>query len=78
MPVTQQQMRDAGFDGAVGYRDEIALRLLCAFCGVDWQKAPPGWWIHPNESSKAAWQRVAEEAKLIFTTSEMMEPTDDN
>lgn len=48
-------------------RDEAALRLLCAFNGVDWQKAPPSWWFHSNESSKAAWERVAAEAKLIFT-----------
>lgn len=66
MPANQQQIRDAGFDGAVGHRDEVALRLLCAFNGVDWQKAPPGWWVHPNESTKDAWRRVADEARRIF------------
>lgn len=67
MEVNQQQMRDAGFSGAVGYRDDAALRLLCAFNGVDPENAPPGWWLHPNESSKAAWQRVADEARRMFT-----------
>lgn len=69
MPFTQKNLLDAGFNGTVGYRDEVALRLLCAFNGVDWQKAPPGWWSHPNNSSKAAWERVATEAKLIFGTA---------
>jgi hypothetical protein len=60
MPANQQDMRDAGFSGAVGYRDELAPQLLCAFNGVDPKIAPPGWWVHPNKSTRAAWQRVAD------------------
>ncbi len=66
--MSDEQLRATGF--AVGAtdipRDQVALRLLCAFNGVDWQKAPPGWWFHPNESTRAAWQRVADEARVIF------------
>lgn len=51
-------------------RDETALRLLCAFVGVDWQKAPPEWWDHYNESSRDAWKRVADEARVIFRACE--------
>ena len=47
-------------------RDKIALRLLCAFNGVDWQTAPPSWWFHANEATKAAWERVTEEARRIY------------
>lgn len=62
------ELRAAGFaaDASTLPRDEVALRLLCAFVGVDWKAAPPGWWFHPNESTKAAWQRVADEARAIF------------
>lgn len=56
---TDLELRAAGFSGHVGARDEMALRLLCAFNGVDPANAPPGWKCHPNESTKAAWQRVA-------------------
>ena len=64
--ITEKHLRDAGFSGMVGTRDDVALRLLCAFVGVDPTLAPPGWWAHPNESSKAAWKRVADEARRIF------------
>jgi hypothetical protein len=62
-------LRKAGFAAHANTlpRDEIALRLLCAFNGVtDWKKAPPGWWFHPNAACKAAWGRVADEARVIF------------
>lgn len=65
-PVTQEQLRDAGFSGIESYRDEVALRLLCAFNGIDPAKPPPGWWAHPNSSSRMAWKRVADEARRIF------------
>jgi hypothetical protein len=65
-PVTHQQLRDAGYSVSVGELDETALRLLCAFNGVDPKLAPPAWWHYPNESSRAAWERVAAEAKRIF------------
>lgn len=67
---TEQDMRDAGFQGkpdTMERRSEVALRLLCAFVGVDWKTAPPAWWYHPNASTKAAWERVANEAKEIFS-----------
>lgn len=66
-PVTPQDLRKAGFaaDADKLPRDEIALRLLCAFNGVD-GSAPPGWWFHPNASSQKAWGRVATEAERIF------------
>jgi len=70
MPVNQQQLRDAGFDGIESYRDDVALRLLCAFNGVDHEKAPPAWWAHPNPSTRAAWRRVAEEARRILLLAE--------
>lgn len=62
-----QELRDAGFaaDANTLPRDEQALRLLCAFNGVDPIQAPPGWWFHPNESSKAAWHRVLVAARQI-------------
>lgn len=61
-------LRAAGFAAGTppDPRDETAMRLLCAFVGVDWRTAPPAWWHHPNESTKAAWQRVADEAREIF------------
>lgn len=65
-PVTHEQLRDAGFSGIESYRDEVALRLLCAFNGVDPVKAPPGWSAHPNASTRKAWERVAAEAEQIF------------
>src|SRR5579864_1244685 len=67
--MTPEELRAAGFAADVSpslRRDEVALRLLCAFNGVDWKSAPPGWWVHPNESTKAAWQRVADEARAIL------------
>lgn len=56
---TPEDLRAAGFSGHAGARADLALRLLCAFNGVDPAKAPPGWKVHPNESTKAAWERVA-------------------
>lgn len=57
--VTPEELRAAGFSGHAGERNDLALRLLCAFNGIDPAKAPPGWKVHPNESTKAAWERVA-------------------
>lgn len=67
---TPDDLRAAGFTSeALAYpRDEVGLRLLCAFVGVDWQKAPPAWWFHPNPTTQDAWKRVADEARLIFET----------
>ncbi len=43
-------------------RDDFALRLLCAFNGVDPALAPPEWWFYPNPSVRDGWKRVAAEA----------------
>ncbi len=43
-----------------GPRDEMALRLLCAFTGVPIAAAPADWGEHFNRSTRAAWARVAE------------------
>src|ERR1700731_3987744 len=61
-------LRKTGFaaEASALPRDEIALRLLCAFNGIDWREAPPGWWFHPNEITKRAWERVVDEARVIF------------
>lgn len=56
---TSEELRVAGFSGHAGARDDLALRLLCAFNGIDPAKAPPGWKVRPSESTKAAWERVA-------------------
>ena len=65
---TDEQLRQSGFMPASRAfpRDEIALRLLCAFNGVDPKLAPPGWWFHPNGPSQDAWKRVADEAAAIY------------
>lgn len=65
---TDAEFRAAGFTAAArDYpRSEIALRLLCAFVGVDPAEAPPAWWFHPNAGSRDAWTRVADEARRIF------------
>jgi hypothetical protein len=65
---TADYLRASGFahDATAYPRDEVALRLLCAFVGVDWKSAPPGWWFHPNQSTQEAWKRVADEARAIF------------
>ncbi len=72
--ITSDELRAAGFaEDAKGYpRDEVALRLLCAFVGVDWKTAPPGWWFHPNESTQEAWKRVADEARVVFGEQQAM------
>lgn len=66
--VTDKQLRDTGFTAkARDYpKDETALRLVCAFNGVDPAIAPPGWWFHPNASSREAWLRVIDEAQRMF------------
>lgn len=63
--VTDQQLRDAGFTSAAREfpRDELALRLLCAFNGVPPESAPPSWWFYPNSTAKEAWGRVADFVK---------------
>jgi len=66
LEIPYEKLRQAGFTQMASKRDEIALRLLCAFVGVDWRLAPPAWWAHPNDSSRDAWKRVADEAKVIF------------
>ena len=60
--------RDAAAEAleVVASRDESALRLLCAFNGVDWKSAPPEWWRAPNSSSHDAWRRVMDEARIII------------
>lgn len=87
MKPNAEDFRAAGFtaNAADHPRDEIALRLLCAFNGVDPRIAPPTWWFHPCESSKEAWKRVADEAERIYAANDraermlaaLKEPSDD-
>ncbi len=67
--VTDEQLHAAGFTPRCREwpRDEVALRLLCAFNGVDPKLAPPGWWFHPGNESIEAWKRVADAAREIFS-----------
>ena len=55
-------VRKAGFtEAALAFpRDELALKMLCAFNGQDPIKAPNGWHYFPNAACKKAWQRVAD------------------
>lgn len=56
-----EEFRKIGFDGlARDYpRSDLAFQMICAFCGYDVDKAPPALRFFPNESTKAAWERVA-------------------
>lgn len=58
-------LRAAGFtEAALAYpRDELALKMLCAFNNCPPRLAPNGWRYFPNPATKAAWQRVAEAAR---------------
>lgn len=69
MPFTKKDSRDTGYSGAVGYLEETSLRLLCAFNGIDPNISPPGWWAAPNNSSRKAWERVANEARVDRETA---------
>lgn len=55
-------------------RDDLAMKLLCAFNGIEPGQAPPSWWYYANESMRSAWHRVAdvvrEEARLIAASGE--------
>ena len=53
-PVTDQQLRDAGFTSAArAYpMSEAATRWLCAFNGVTLELAPAAWWYAPNEACR--------------------------
>lgn len=55
-----QAVRDAGFtEEALHYpRSEEGLIALCAFNGINPDRAPPGWRYWPNPQMKAAWERV--------------------
>lgn len=57
--------REAGFmPAALNYpRDELALKMLCAFNGVDPSKAPDGWRYFPNPATAKSWGRVADAAR---------------
>lgn len=54
--------RQAGFTGAALAfpRDQLALKMLCAFNGCQPHQAPNGWRYFPNEATKKAWTRVAD------------------
>ena len=67
MTITKEELRAAGYTGMDGLLDEAAFRLLCAWNGVDPAKGPPAWWAAPNNASREAWKRVADEARRIFS-----------
>jgi hypothetical protein len=54
-------VRNAGFtEGALRYpRDDIGLRMICAFNGIQPEQAPRGWHYWPNAGTQKAWERVA-------------------
>lgn len=58
-------LREAGFDhSAIALpRDDLALKMLCAFNGCPPKLAPNGWRYFPNAATKRAWCRVAEAAR---------------
>ena len=43
-------------------RDELGLRMLCAWNNVPREKAPAEWSQHANAWTRDAWARVAEAA----------------
>lgn len=53
-------VRDAGFTAeALKYPRTLAgLKAICAFNGVDPDKAPRGWHYYPNRGTKIMWERV--------------------
>lgn len=59
-----EEFRAAGFDetAAERPRSPFAFRLLCAFNGVEPDKAPRAWRYYPNQWTADAWERVADEA----------------
>ena len=58
---TPEELRAAGFahNTSPNPRTDLELRLMCAWVGVPPTSVAPGWWHHPNNSTKAAWGRVA-------------------
>jgi hypothetical protein len=61
-------LRAAGFtEQALAYpRDELAMRMLCAWAGCAVKHAPNGWRYFPNAQTKAAWNRVADAARDLL------------
>lgn len=61
---SSEDLRAIGFTtAALAFpRDDLALRLLAAFNNVDVEKLPRGAAFFPNESTRAAWDRVAKAA----------------
>jgi len=59
-----EDFRAVGFTGnARNYRrDELALRMFAAFNGVTVDQLPKAMRYFPNESTKRAWERVAQAA----------------
>jgi hypothetical protein len=46
-------------------RDELGIRMLCAWNNIPREAAPSEWSNHANASTRDAWARVAE-AAMIF------------
>lgn len=53
-------------------RDEIGIRMLCAWNNIPRSAAPADWSSHANASTREAWARVAE-AAIAFAESRAME-----
>lgn len=64
MKATEKDCRDVGMTAnALQYpKDELALIMFCAFNNVRVDQIRPGHHFFPNESTRAAWNRVAEAA----------------
>jgi hypothetical protein len=65
-PVTDQQLRDAGYTAnARNYpRTERAVRWLARFNGVPFKRVPAAWWYAPNAYMLAyVEQKATEEAQ---------------
>ena len=58
-PVTDQQLRDAGYTSAArAYpMSEAAVRWLCGFNGVTLAQAPAAWWYAPNLACREMCER---------------------
>jgi hypothetical protein len=69
MKPTHEGFRAIGFteQAASLPRDELALYMFAAFNGVTVDQLPEPFKYFPNEATKAAWERVAEAARVYLT-----------
>lgn len=61
--------RSVGFTPAAAEfpRDELAIKMLAAFNNVSPDQLTEGMLFFPNESTRTAWRRVADAARVHLT-----------